>query len=65
MTKPAKQQLFDSTCYELAESALPAAAKYGLKAALATAIHECISDWLDNHSVVIARELGDNWRSEL
>jgi hypothetical protein len=65
MTTPAKQQLFDSSCYDLAESALPSAAKYGLKAALATAIHECISDWLDSHKVILQRELGPNWESEL
>jgi hypothetical protein len=65
VAKSTRQQYFDASCYDLAERALPSRAKYGMKAKLAGAIQECIEDWLHNHSVVIARELGEDWRSEL
>jgi len=61
----AKRQLFDSTCFDLAESALPAGARYALKAALASAIQECIEDWLVSHDEQLKREIGPDWESEL
>ena len=61
----AKHQLIDSTCFDLAESALPAGAKYALKAALAHAIQECIEDWLTAHDETLKREIGPDWENEL
>jgi len=61
----AKNRAFDPACFTLAESALPAAAGYGLKSDLAVAIQECIEDWLANHSITLERKFGPNWESEL
>ena len=61
----AKYQLFDSTCFDLAESALPASALYRHKAALARAIQECVEDWLDTNSELLKREISPNWEDEL
>jgi hypothetical protein len=61
----AKDKAFDPACFTLAESALPAGARYALKAALAMAIQESVEDWLANHDEQLKREIGPNWESEL